>query len=126
MGLLVAGLLTGHVPAKPDALRVPAALLWLTAILFCSGGLGLMLSRWLPKPATFCGVIGFCCFVVIFNWIAFGPGEREFTRGKSGSVGAPVSESEGRLVFGLFAGALDALIFYGIYRGLKHRNGSKA
>jgi len=126
MGLLVAGLLTGHVPAKPDALRVPAAMLWLTALLFCSGGLGLMLSRWLPKPVAFCGVIGFCCFVAIFNWVAFGPGEREFTRGKSGSVRAPVSESEGRLVFGLFAGVLDALILYGVYRGLKQRNGSKA
>lgn len=126
MGLLVAGLLTGHVPAQTGALRVPAAMLWLTAILFCSAGLGLMLSRWLPKPAALCGVMAFCCFVGLFNWIAFGPGEREFTRGKSGSIGTPVSETEGRLVFGLFAGALDALILYGIYRGLKTRSGHQA
>lgn len=126
MGLLVAGLLTGHVPAQTGALRVPASLLWLTALLFCSAGLGLMLSRWLPKPAAFCGVIAFCCFVGLFNWIAFGPGEREFTRGKSGTVGTPVSETEGRLVFGLFAGALDALILYGVYRGFRRLKGPEA
>jgi hypothetical protein len=126
MGLLVAGLLTGHVPAQPGALRVPSALLWLTATLFCSSGLGLMLSRWLPKPAAVCAVLAFCCFLGIFNWIAFGPGEREFTHGKSGSIGTPVSETEGRLVFGLFAGALDALILYGVYRVLRPRKGTGA
>ncbi len=126
MGLLVFGLLTGQMPAKPGALRVPPILLGLIAILFCTGGLGLMLSRWRPKLAVFFGIAAFCCFVGLFNWIAFGPGEREFSRGKPGATATPVSESTGRLVFGLFAGALDALILYGLYHGLKRRSTTAA
>jgi len=121
-GLLVFGLLTGQVPAQPGALRVPPAVLGLIALVFCTGGLGLMLARWQPKLAGFLGVIAFCCFVGLFNWIAFGSGDREFSRGKSGGVATPVSEFEGRVVFGLFAGALDALILYGLYHGLKRRS----
>ncbi|MBM3373122.1 MAG: hypothetical protein FJY44_04540 [Betaproteobacteria bacterium] len=122
MGLLVFGVLTGQVPANPGALRVQPAILGLIAFLFCTSGLGLMMARWQPKLAGFLGVIAFCCFVGLFNWIAFGPGDREFTRGKSGGSATPVSELESRLVFGLFAGALDILILYGLYHGLKRRS----
>lgn len=129
MGLLVFGLLTGHLPSQAGALRVPAMILWLTGLLFTTAGLGLLLSRFLPKPAGFCGVIALCSFVGIFNWIAFGPGDREFTRSTKAAGGAAstahssaLSETGGRLVFGLFAGALDALILYGLYQGLRRRN----
>lgn len=133
MGLLVLGVLTGHVPAQPGALRVPALLLWLTGLLFIAAGLGLLLSRLIPGLAAFCGLLAFCAFVGIFNWIAFGPGERSFSRsvatstaGSTRSQQTAVSETEGRLVFGLFAGALDALILYGIYHGLRRRNATTA
>jgi len=127
-GLLVYGLLLGHVPAKPGALQAPPFVLWLIGTVFAAGGLGLLLSRLLPRLAAACGVIAFCAFVGTFNWIAFGPGDRDFSRGKAGTTPAssaspriPVSEAGGRLVFGLFAGALDVLILYGLYRGLKRR-----
>lgn len=133
MGLLVFGVLTGHVPAQPGALRVPPVLLGLTGLLFSMAGLGLLLSRLIPRLAAFCGLLAFCAFVGIFNWIAFGPGERSFSRsvtssatGSTSSHKTAVSETEGRLVFGLFAGALDALILYGIYHGLRRRNATLA
>lgn len=126
--MLVFGVLTGHVPAQPGALRAPAILLWLTGLLFSAAGLGLLLSRLVPRFAASCGLLAFCAFVGIFNRIAFGPGDRSFSRsvttsaaGATSSHKAAVSETEGRLVFGLFAGALDALILYGIYHGLRRR-----
>lgn len=133
MGLLVFGVLTGHVPLQSGALRVPAILLGLIGLLFSAAGLGLLLSRLVPKFAAFCGLLAFCAFVGLFNWIAFGPGERYFSRsitssaaGSSSSHQSAASEAEGRLVFSLFAGALDALILYGLYHGLRRRNATLA
>ncbi len=126
-GLAVFGLQLGLLPSDPGALRQPV-MLWLAGAVFTGAGLGLLCSRLIPKFAAFCAVIAFCAFLGLFNWIAFGPGDRDFRRGATTSGGAAssgrqvaVSETEGRLVFGLFAGALDALILFGLYRGLKRR-----
>ena len=104
-------------------------MLWLAGAVFTGAGLGLLCSRLIPKVAAFCGGIAFCAFLGLFNWIAFGPGDRDFRRSVTSSGGGAspgrqvaVSETEGRLVFGLFAGTLDALILFGLYRGLKRRS----
>lgn len=128
MGLLIFAMLLGQVPGGSKAGNAPTALLWLAGTVFFSAGLGMMLYRFLPRPAAFCALISLCSFVAIFNWIAFGPGERNFTKSTSTSTGAvtatkknAASEIEGRIVFGLVAGLLDALILFGIYQSVRAR-----
>jgi hypothetical protein len=127
-GALVYALLLGHIPASPNAMHVPPAILWLIGTVFFAAGIGMLLFRITPKIAGFCALIALCAFVATFNWIAFGPGERHFTKrttvsgpGISSSKQHPASETEGRLVFGIFAGAMDALILFGLYKALMHR-----
>lgn len=131
-GVLVYATLLGYLPGKPAASHAPPAILWLTGTVFFSAGLGMMLFRIAPRPAAICALIALGAFIAIFNWIAFAPGERSFTRrttaggaGISSNRQEQASETEGRLVFGLFAGALDALILFGLYKSLTHRAGDK-
>ncbi len=127
-GALVFALLLGHIPTQPDAMKVPPVILWLIGTVFFAAGLGMMLFRITPKIAGFCALIALCAFVATFNWIAFGPGERHFTKRTtvsapviSSSKQQPASETEGRLVFGIFAGAMDALILFGLYKAWMNR-----
>ena len=65
----------------------------------------------------------FLSFTIIFNWVAFGPGEREF----SSSVSIPFisferadsNASSGRFFFGIFALLLDIGVIYALYFYLK-------
>ncbi len=130
MGLLIFATLLDLMPGKAPAIHAPPAILWLGGTIFFSAGLGIALYRFLPKPAAFCALISLCSFVAIFNWIAFGPGERNFTKSTSTSTGAvsttrksTASEIEGRIVFGLAAGIFDALILFGLYKSVKARMG---
>ena len=58
---------------------------------------------------------------IIFDWIAFGPGERHFSGGIS-FVGAAVrtsDETAGRVAFGIAALLLDAFALWGWYRWMR-------
>ncbi|KAA3647781.1 MAG: hypothetical protein DWQ07_02010 [Chloroflexi bacterium] len=65
----------------------------------------------------------FLSFALVFNWVAFGPGEREF----SSSVSIPFisventgsNASSGRFFFGVFALMLDIGVIYALYFYLK-------
>lgn len=64
-------------------------------------------------------------FLIAFNWIAFGPGERNFTRKTSSSftntTSSRVSETEGRVAFGVFAGLMDLLLVYGLAKSSRNK-----
>jgi hypothetical protein len=131
-GLLIYAVLVGQIPAQTGAIKVPPAILWLTGTVFFAAGLGMMFFRITPKFAGACALVALCSFVATFNWIAFAPGERNFSKhstvsgpGVSSSRQQPASETEGRLVFGIFAGAMDALILFGLYKMLTHRSGDR-
>lgn len=67
-------------------------------------------------------------FAAPFNWVAFGPGEREFSSSTSvGAVSVTQSGSEfgGRLAFGLGAILMDILIVYLIYRVIQGKDLSR-
>jgi len=128
VGLLIYALLLSGILTQPDAMKVPAVILWLIGTVMFSAGLGMMCLRFMPKFAGFCTQITLYAFIAVFNWVAFGPGERQFTTrtsasgpGISYSTKQPVSETTGRLVFGIFAGAMDAVILFGLYKALKRR-----
>src|SRR3989344_3769521 len=100
-----------------NSIQVPEWLIYVFGILFLTAGIGLLLARIFKKLAGFFGIIAMLSFVLIFNWVAFGPGERNFT--SETNIGGyttseKVSETEGRIVFSLFAGAMDLVILSGI------------
>lgn len=127
-GLLVIAALLGMFPGKPLGPDAPVAVMWLIATVFLGAGIGIAVYQFLPRVAGTCAGIALLAFVATFNWVAFGPGERNFTKSSSvssGGVGSAkkskASEFEGRLVFGLVAGAFDALILYGLYSAARTR-----
>ena len=53
------------------------------------------------------------CMALVFDWIAFVPGPREFHAGASAShPGGPVSATFGRVIFGAVAVLMDLFAFY--------------
>lgn len=68
-------------------------------------------------------------FVFLFNWVAFGPGEREF--GISISIPFLTFEFDraieiiGRIAFGIPALLMDAFLGYGMYGLVVERVGKK-
>lgn len=122
----------GMMPGNPAVSQFPPAIVWLIGSVFVCAGGGIAVYQFLPRIAGWCALIALLAFVAIFNWVAFGPGERHFSKSTTtggGSVTATkkgsASEIEGRLVFGLFAGLLDVLILYGIYGTIKVRLAKK-
>ena len=128
MGTLIYATVLGKMPGKVPTADMPVTILWLAGTVFFCAGIGIAAYRFLPRLAGLCALISLASFVAIFNWIAFGPGERSFTKRSSissANVGSAkqgaASELEGRLVFGLVAGGLDALILIALYRSVKTR-----
>jgi len=104
---------------------IPAVVKWLFGpLLLAAGGLGLAVAFGLIQlepsrthaPLWIGGAIG-VSLASVFNWVAFGPGERHFTTRTSvgsGAIGvttvADGGELGGRIAFGVFALLLDLLI----------------
>jgi len=129
-GSLIYAALLGVLPGNPLVFNAPRAIIWLAGSVFFFTGIGIAVYRFLPHIAAACSLIAVLAFVATFNWIAFGPGERNFTKSTSISVGSvsstktgKASETEGRVVFGLVTGLFDALILYGLYRSIRSRKG---
>ena len=92
---------------------------------FIASGIGVALfGLGLHRVAAQLGGLALLFFLITFNWIAFGPGDRKFTTKTSSSfskvVVRPASELEGRFVFGLVALLMDSILIYGLVKG--HRN----
>ena len=115
----------GYIPMAASRHPVPAWWILVCGLIFLCSGLLLLLARISRRLAGAFGVTATLSFVLLFNWIAFGPGERSFTSKTSTSIGTrttqDVSETEGRIVFGIFAGAMDLLIAYGMVMSLRKR-----
>lgn len=103
MGLTVAGSgIYGAIHAEPfnadSLMAVPTG----STFVFAGGLLGLPPdSKWRDLLAT----LLVTCFALTFDWVAFGPGERQFT----GSIGLLSNEWVGRTLFGAFSVLLDVL-----------------
>ena len=127
MGVMVLLAVLGYLPSR-QALTLPAKIVMtLTTGVFIFAGVGILLfgigaTRVAAKTAAFALLF----FLLTFNWIAFGPGERSFSR-KIGSnftatSATKISETEGRIVFGVFAGLMDLLLIYGFVRAKKSKS----
>ena len=97
------------------------AMTTLGACVLIFAGAGMVLfSLGITQAAARAGVMASLFFLLTFNWIAFGPGERHFIRKISSSFTATSvsksSETEGRVVFGLIAGLMDLLVVYSLLK----------
>lgn len=122
--MLVAGALglaasLGLVEIGPSTVHAPMWILGAIGVSFCSLGLVLLFDgvEALKKIRGWLGFVFLVSFASVFNWVAFGPGERHFTTRTSvgpGAVGvttvAEGGELGGRIAFGVFAMLLNLLI----------------
>lgn len=113
----------GWLPAKREA---PLWVIAAAAAMFSLAGVMILLIGserlvWLRNLVSWLLVV---CLAIPFNWVAFGEGERQFSSSSSflgiTSSGAP-GETEGRIVFGLFAILMDLMVILVPLRQLKNR-----
>jgi hypothetical protein len=109
----------GLIGFDASRLNAPLWLLGAMGVALVSVGLVLMLDgiEALKKISGWLALLFLVSFASIFNWVAFGPGERHFTTSSAvglGSVGVTTTsqghELGGRIAFGVFAVLLDLLI----------------
>lgn len=129
LGAVALASVLGYLPSKVPSSWTYRVFGSMASSVFILAGLGMLLFGfgWAQVAARLGGV-ALLCFVLTFNWIAFGPGERQFTRKTSTSLAssttttrAPASELEGRVVFGIFALLMDAVLVYGLVAGKRRK-----
>lgn len=138
MGLFIVALAAGVVPVEPGAMKAPRWVVGCAGLVFVVGGLMVALADpnaardphragGHPVGAYFWGALFTTLLGLVFTWVAFGGGEREFTSTTTfaGTTReAPVAEGTGRTVFGVFAVLIDAAavaMWYGFFRRLTAR-----
>src|SRR3989442_10484571 len=129
VGLVVLGTglalaLAGGFEANSD----PRALIAVPAgLIFVFGGALILLPRAHARVQLPLAALAVTSLAVVFNWVAFGPGEREFV-GSLGLGGGTATEANremtGRLFFGFVALLLDAAAL-GIWIKVFSRSRSK-
>lgn len=115
LGLAVA---CGLIAIDPASTHAPRWILGALGLSFVAMGFVLLLDgvAALRPVQGWLGFVFLVSFAAIFNWVAFGPGERHFTT-RTGAGGASVTttmaeggEFGGRIAFGVIAVLLDLLI----------------
>jgi hypothetical protein len=105
----------GWIPMSPSPTPTPVWVIAAAASMFSLAGVVILLIEserlvWLRNLASWLLVV---CLAIPFNWVAFGAGERQFSSSSSflgfTSSGTP-GETEGRIVFGLFAVLMDLMV----------------
>ena len=112
MGLGIAALGVYYLVQDPRKLLSGEVAALPAGMVFAAGGAMLALpERWVRTRALV-GALLVTAFGLTFDWIAFGPGERQFSGGfSSGAVAVHLNpgETAGRVVFGIGAVFMDLL-----------------
>jgi hypothetical protein len=124
----------GGILLPPEQLRAP---LWIVAACGVSfGALGVAVAlegadRY-KRLRSGLGLVFLLSFATVFNWIAFGPGERHFSGhttigvgGEAVPISAGESELTGRVVFGIVAVAVNLMIAVPLARAIGRRHGRR-
>src|SRR5512141_3190958 len=126
-GLFMLSFVFGWIPHRPSRTPTPDYVIAGAAMMFIFGGMMILLMEserlaWLRNVVIWLFVV---CLAIPFNWVAFGEGERQFSSSSSflgfTSSGTP-GETEGRVVFGLFALLMDLMVLLVPLRALFKRN----
>lgn len=93
----------GWIPVDPDSIHAPGWVIVVAGLVFALGGVMCYTQHMGDEVNNLFLFVFMCAFASMFTWVAFGPGEREFTgSGSVGGVGIAgrVGESMGRIAFG--------------------------
>ena len=106
-GFAIIALAIGWIPYPPEKFNAPP---WVVgaagAVFMLAGPLMLIPDAGNSAPGAFLGAAMTSLFALVGSWVAFGPGEREFSSGvarTAGSIGTSVGEYAGRAIFGVGA-----------------------
>jgi len=93
---------------------------------FSFTGAGVIAHTFLRKFAAACGLCAMAIFVAGINWFAFGTEDLKFTKRTTSAATAlsstgrtAIEASEGRMMFGIVAIALDALVLAGLIHSVR-------
>jgi len=109
----------GLIPLGSSRASVPMWIIGAIGLSFAAMGLVLLLDgiEAFMRIRCWLAFVFLVSFASVFNWVAFGPGERHFTTRTSvgsGAIGVTTvgegGELGGRIAFGVFAVLLDLLI----------------
>lgn len=132
--LLMGGFLTGigleWVPYDPAKIHAPGWVIAICGLIFIAGGLAMLRATWArsaqPQSQPILGVAILVGLTVVANWVAFGDGERRFTRTTSINDvvvnSRPLDERSGRFVFGISAVILDLVLVALVVKHLRKRS----
>jgi hypothetical protein len=112
MGLGIVALGVGYLVQDPRKLVSGEVAALPIGVAFAAGGAMLALPERLIRTRALVGAVLITAFAITFDWIAFGPGERQFSGGfSSGPVAVHLNpgETPGRVVFGIAAAMMDVL-----------------
>ena len=121
-GLFIALIAGGVIPVDPDSIHAPRWVLGAAGMVFMIGGVMAAAGPTNPRLNDVLAGTLIACMASIATWIAFGPGEREFTGGLSLgplSLWGESGPSTGRIAFGFSAILLWALVAFVLYRVVK-------
>jgi hypothetical protein len=126
-GLAVVAAATGVLPTQPGTLEAPRWVVGCAGVIFISGSLvplnaAFGLPGWVNRLVALTVGVG---LALVFNWIAFVPGERHFSSTFSVpgvSVSGDSGAIAGRIVFGIGALLIDAIVLYGVWHQLRGRS----
>ena len=124
MGLMIVAMAADLIHVEPSDMHAPRWVIAAAGMMFVFGGMVIPASQSYSggEPTLWVRLIGLLimvCFALVFNWVAFGPGEREFTTSVNGFVVENSGEIFGRSVFGFFAVLVDLWLVYGVYDFVK-------
>jgi len=111
LGVAIAGVLNLMAAAKPLSDQATPLTLVGLCVLFMGATIGLPNVVGFPQRVFLALTV--TCMALVFDWIAFVPGAREFHAGSSAAhPGGQVNSTFGRVVFGVVAVLMDLFAFY--------------
>jgi hypothetical protein len=121
---LIIAVALGLIPVAPQDVRAPRWVLGAAGMTFIAGGFAPLAAYRGPssKVSQIIGAGVVLPLTLVSNWVAFGPGERQFSGGLSigfFTVSQQSSQLSGRIAFGIGAVLLDVLIVAIVVRRLK-------
>ena len=121
MGALILGALAGLVPTDGGAFAAPAGVILALGAGLILFAIMLCIPRSTPRALrTLLGVLLFVLVAGVCNWTAFASGVRYTSQT---TIGSWITTGEdpvgGRIVFGLVALAIDAVLAYGIFDAIR-------
>jgi len=126
VGAFIMGIGGGIVPVDPSSVHAPGWVVVLCGAVFALAGVATWAGRFGDEWSEGFALLIVGCFALIASWVAFGPGERQFTGGVSvgpAGGGGPVGDRSGRIAFGVGAVSLWAFTALLIGRLVKRVGG---